>query len=86
MTTKVTHVRWVEFDDEDVLLPNSVIKLMSKTSDVLPQGGATVVTVEDDHGNRATGVAMCSSRDNYNKKIGRMIATGRAKKELGKVA
>lgn len=81
MTTKITHIRWVEFENEDVLLPNSLIKKMKLTQHVLPQGGATVVRMLDGE-REATGVAFCSNRDNFSKKIGRMIATGRARKQL----
>lgn len=51
-------------------------------SDVLNQsGGVALVDVYDEQGNWLTcGQAVCSRLDNYNKKLGRYIATGRALK------
>lgn len=50
----------------------------------LPQGGETIVEIEEE-GGRLVGVGMarCSVRDNYCKHIGRAIATGRALKYAG---
>lgn len=48
------------------------------------KGGKTVVEILDDEGNvLSIGYARCSDLDNYNKKLGRTIAFGRAKKALG---
>lgn len=48
-----------------------------------PRGGETLVQVYDDDGQwLASGSAHCSDLDNYNKKLGRLIATGRAMKGL----
>lgn len=49
-----------------------------------PRGGITTVSVIDNDGNEiAYAGAQCSMMDNYSKKIGRMIAIGRALKQLG---
>ncbi len=48
-----------------------------------PRGGRTVVTVRLEDGREATGIAEVSLRDNYCRAIGRVIATGRALKDLG---
>lgn len=51
---------------------------------LLPFGGITFVDIEDENGViLSSGSAICSMLDGYNKKIGRMIATGRALKDLG---
>lgn len=43
-----------------------------------PRGGKTTVEVLDkDHNVVASGVAVCSGKDNYNKRIGVAIAMGR---------
>lgn len=46
-----------------------------------PKGGSTEVRIEKD-GIGANGEAVCSTKDNYSRKIGRNIALGRALKEL----
>ena len=49
----------------------------------LPRGGCTVATILDaDRNLVAFGEATCHERDNYNRRIGRMIALGRALKNL----
>jgi hypothetical protein len=61
---------------------------MDEGSCVSPQGGATLVSVyRDDQDPRvdepvAKGCAQCAPTDNYNKRIGRDIALGRALKAL----
>ena len=50
---------------------------------VSPRGGVTRVLLCDREGQpHAEGLAVCSTTDNYSKKIGRDIATGRALKAL----
>lgn len=48
------------------------------------RGGHTVCTIRDDEDNKILGVgaATCSMSDNFNYKIGRDIARGRAEKKL----
>lgn len=46
----------------------------------LPHGGHTSCTLTFPDGTEVVGVAECSRRDPYNKKIGRDIAVGRALK------
>lgn len=49
----------------------------------MPSGGATEATIVDPEGNIvAADYALCSYRDNYNKKLGRNIAIGRALKNM----
>lgn len=47
----------------------------------LPKGGLTTVKISRD-GTFAVGCAICSPRDNYDRKLGAQIALGRALKQL----
>ena len=47
------------------------------------RGGATVVKVTDPLGFTTSVTALCSYRDQFNRKLGMRIALGRALKELG---
>jgi hypothetical protein len=70
----VNHVRKMSLDmsRRDGVPTNYVIE---------PRGGATTVTLTK--GEKSVyGHAICSDRDNYNRKIGLAIALGRACKEL----
>ena len=49
----------------------------------LPKGGRTVAYCINGDEERVEAYADCSIRDTYNKKIGRIIATGRLLKMLG---
>jgi hypothetical protein len=46
------------------------------------KGGCTEVDLIDPSGKTSKGVAMCNPKDNYNKKVGVMVALGRAMKTL----
>lgn len=46
------------------------------------QGGRTVARIELPDGRMFTGEAVCRPDENFNKKLGRLIATGRALKEF----
>jgi hypothetical protein len=85
MKTKVTHWRTVFTEETELTLPTSLLRNHGLLSKVDPRGGFTTVELVD-RDKKVYGVAYCSEKDNYNKKIGRMIATGRAMKDLGKVA
>jgi hypothetical protein len=50
----------------------------SKERRVNPKGGKTVVILDSPTGDHFEGLAICSSEDLYNKKIGVKIAIGRA--------
>lgn len=41
-------------------------------------GGSTEVIIDGPNGDHYKGVAVCSNKDNYNKKLGVKIALGRA--------
>lgn len=43
-----------------------------------PKGGHTRVIIDSPNGNHYEGTAICSKRDNYNKKLGVKIAIGRS--------
>ena len=52
---------------------------------IIPTGGATRVRIscpDNPETIIATGIAYCSNRDNYNRKLGLTIAIGRALKQL----
>lgn len=51
------------------------------SADVLPHGGRTTCKLTFPDGTEIWGVAECSGRDQYNKKIGRDISLGRALKQ-----
>ncbi len=50
---------------------------------ILPNGGKTIAYMIDTQGNTLEASANCSIKDTYNKKLGRIIATGRLLKKLG---
>ena len=51
---------------------------------ILPKGGTTVAFITDNDGNILhEAYAVCSVKDTYNKRLGRIISTGRLLKHLG---
>jgi len=50
---------------------------------VLPTGGETIAYTFDDKNKKIEAYAVCSMKDDYNKKLGRWIDTGRLLKMLG---
>jgi len=61
---------------------SSLHQIRASGWDVFPLGGTTIAEVWDGDEIVAIGEAVCSDRDNYNKKIGRRISLGRALKQL----
>mgnify|MGYP006355039505 CR=1 FL=1 len=53
-----------------------------KGENISPLGGATKVEITTPDGKDLVGEAICSKRDNYNKKVGAAIAIGRALKNV----
>ena len=51
--------------------------------EILPRGGTTIARTEKSDGTTIERQANCSVKDTYNKKLGRVIATGRLLKALG---
>lgn len=86
MKAFVTHVRIVKLDDDYAPFPQEDIKLFGWGDRVHPRGGATFVKLIENGEVVAEGEAWCSDKDNYNKRLGRTIAEGRARKRLGKVS
>jgi hypothetical protein len=41
------------------------------------KGGSTQIVIDSPHGNHYEGLAICSKKENYNKKLGVRIALGR---------
>jgi hypothetical protein len=46
------------------------------------KGGYTICFLDTENGQTFTGISNCSLRENYNKKVGRNIALGRAMKQM----
>lgn len=55
-------------------------RLKDSTGRILPRGGSTTVEITDNHGHTSFGHAKCHEKDNFMKRIGIMIAIGRALK------
>ena len=76
----ITHHRYV-YDKEDrlcrLLHTKTIYSKYGNLRNVDPNGGRTYAIVDG-----IAGVADCSFRDNYNKKVGVQIALGRALKNL----
>lgn len=81
---RVNHRRRVAFLEEGEYLTRFEMRERFPVSEraILPNGGMTTARIELPDGRVATGEARCSVRDNYNRKIGRDIAIGRALKSL----
>jgi hypothetical protein len=62
----------------------SVTALRDAGVTISPCGGSTIAQVYDGDTMVAESAAICSPFDNFNKKIGRAIATGRALKSLSR--
>lgn len=83
MKVRVQHYRYTDILGKRVLLPRSKILEFEASDRILAKGGRTFASLLDEDGKEIEyGVAVCSKKDNYSKKIGRMIATGRALKKL----
>jgi hypothetical protein len=81
MKIMIHHYRYLRGDS--ILRPMSQIRAKGLTSRIDPRGGWTVAEIYSDDGDLLDdGDAKCSRLDNYNKKIGRWIAEGRALKRL----
>jgi hypothetical protein len=90
----ITHFRlsprqrdeWVKIGREDavnkILLFAQTVSTLRPKHAISPHGGWTLAQVFKGDELVAEAVAVCSPRDNYCKRIGRDIATGRALKEL----
>lgn len=86
----VKHTRWVPPSEED--LQNDPqhegymisLKTLRENGDTYsPRGGITEALVVLPDGREETGVAICRTDENFSYMIGRNIAIGRAKRELG---
>lgn len=68
---RISHLRY----ESDLLTSSGYLRRSGTKPD--PKGGLTVVTIHW-KGLFGEGRAVCSRRDNYNKRLGRTIALGRA--------
>lgn len=60
--------------------------LIKKDIDKISQkGGEVWIEITSPKGDHVTGISKCSEKEQFNKKVGREIAFGRALKELGVV-
>lgn len=55
-------------------------RISNKDGSISPKGGLTVVEITDNYGTTHIGKAKCHENDNFVKRIGLMIAIGRALK------
>lgn len=73
-TAKVKHIRLQEILPRQFRLDGPPPRVVTA-----PRGGCTVITVLDAEKNAvALGAAFCNPKENYNKRMGRRIAFGRA--------
>lgn len=83
----VTHFRYTDGYKLHPILKNPVLmpakEIRESKLGFHSKGGMTEVFVTLSDGREALGHALCSRKDNFNRKIGRNIALGRALKELG---
>lgn len=90
MVTEITHLRYAyhgKYQGLDFVSGPDTLKNLDENGNhtVYPRGGKTVCQIFDDEGQLlASAAANCSLNDNYNKRLGRMIAEGRAKAALAK--
>ena len=57
-------------------------RLDGKSTEVSPKGGITIIEITSpDKTINASGKAVCSDQDNYDRKVGNSIALGRAYKD-----
>ena len=84
-TAKVNHIRRFPYEasaDGTTWLSRKQAVEAGIYDPPLAKGGMTIVMIETPNGARFVGASTCHERDNFNKAIGRMIATGRALKQL----
>ena len=81
-TVKVVHLRYpkeVDWSEDMYMQTRSQLKKMGLSP--APRGGKTLVRISK--GDRDyVAEAVCSMKDNYSRKLGRMIALGRAMKAI----
>lgn len=78
---RITHLRRSNLEEGVGLATKKTIKQNGLTPH--PRGGITAVTIaHEERGIIVQGLARCSERDNYSRKLGRNIALGRALKQL----
>lgn len=53
------------------------VRNYGEDGEILPFGGLTIAFTKLDEGKIVASLAVCSDRDNFNKKVGRLISMGR---------
>lgn len=84
MRFKIPDGAVVKFRHERKRASGNVVSIDEGPLPVLPRGGQTVCRVILPDGSEIEGVAHCSKKDNYSKKLGRDIALGRALAAISK--
>jgi hypothetical protein len=80
---QTTHFRYIADGQTRLLMPMGMIRALGLTAWLLPQGGFTRVRIPGPYeGTYLEGWSRCSDRDNFNRRLGRTIALGRAKTRL----
>lgn len=74
LTVKVSHARRVK--QSSGLFTRTEARNFGL--EILPTGGLTVAEVRDENGRIVYATAHCSNKDQFCKRLGRAIATGRA--------
>ena len=75
---RISHTR--RATNGDIYAPAELLRKIGMT--ISPRGGRTVAHLVKNGEIVVSGVAKCGPRDNFNRRIGRDIAIGRALKEL----
>lgn len=82
---RVTHLRrWIPKNGGSPVLStrNQIISADGNMEYAMATGGETKVEVTSPDGRKASAFAVCSDKDNFNRKIGLNIAVGRALSKL----
>lgn len=84
---QTTHFRFIATPRGRLLMPMGMIRALGLTAWLEPQGGFTRVRIPGPYeGTYLEGWSRCSNRDNFNRRLGRTIAHGRAKSRLTRMA
>lgn len=78
---RVNHYRPYEYGEEGVLYTRFMASVMSSYPNLggpKPRGGETRIEITTPNGETLNGVARCSDKDSFNRKLGVSIALGRA--------
>lgn len=83
---RVTHLRHFPEHDAYYVTRHEAREWLGTNDPPASKGGSTLVEVLLPDGRGACGIAKCAGMDNFDKRKGRTIATGRALKALAATA